>query len=117
MATLELSLRDPAGEAIPVSARGLRIGREAVNDLVLDSARVSRRHAVVVHLHGRLAIHDENSTNGTFVNNHRVCGTVGLQPGDAIGIGGHTLVVEAWPRPSAPPSSAPRRRRVLYRRG
>jgi len=117
MAPVELGLRDPDGDAIAVSAGGLRIGRGVANDLVLGGAHVSRRHAVVARVQGRLAIHDEHSTNGTFVNNHRVRGLVELQAGDVIQIGGHLLRVEARPRPSPAPTPAVPRPRPLHRRG
>jgi pSer/pThr/pTyr-binding forkhead associated (FHA) protein len=101
MAPTSLALRAPDRGVIPVSASGLRIGRDPRNDLVLNSASVSRRHATVVHVqsHGQsqLAIHDEHSTNGTFVNDRRIEGIVELRAGDSIRVGGYTLSVEDAP--------------------
>ncbi len=102
---MHVRLRVPDGGVIAVS-HGLRIGRDPTNDLVLDSSSVSRRHAVLVQIQGRMAIHDERSTNGTFVNNQRVRGTVGIEPGDAIRIGSYTLLVEAEPNPAPAPALA-----------
>lgn len=49
------------------------LGREqATNQFVVDDASVSRKHAQVRNLHGRLQIRDLGSTNGTFVNYVRV---------------------------------------------
>jgi putative serine protease PepD len=116
MATVELGLRDPAGAAISVSGRGFRIGRDPRNDLVLDLASVSRNHAVIFQTQGRLAIHDQLTTNGTFVNDRRVRGTVGLHAGDVIRIGAYILRVESLPRTRAAPAPAPRRPARAIRR-
>jgi hypothetical protein len=48
---------------------GLVIGRQSDHaDLVVPHPSVSRRHALLVSLDGRLAVSDLGSTNGTFVN-------------------------------------------------
>ena len=49
-----------------------RIGRDSTNDIVLDDKTVSRFHAEI-HRNGEIAvILDLRSSNGLFVNNHRV---------------------------------------------
>ena len=62
------------------AGRVLTIGREAGNDVVLDDALVSRRHAELdPGGPGRPAVlRDLGSFNGTFVNGHRVQGSVQL---------------------------------------
>lgn len=62
------------------------IGRDATNDLVLESAVVSRRHAVVTAGDGGFRVRDLQSTNGTAVNGQRVAESV-LRDGDIIRIG------------------------------
>ena len=45
------------------------VGRDSDCDIVLDHASVSRRHASIhVTEEGYLAIHDDNSANGTFLH-------------------------------------------------
>ena len=61
-----------SGQVIPVPARGLRIGRMADNDLVIDGVKVSRYHALVVELAQGFAINDLRSTNGILVGGQRV---------------------------------------------
>ena len=72
-----------------VRARAL-IGREAGNDLVLDSRLVSRRHAVVLTDGVLVTLEDLGSRNGTFVNGHRIHSWV-LAHRDIIEIGDYIL--------------------------
>jgi hypothetical protein len=66
--------------------REIWIGRAEDLDLVLEDARVSRKHARIVVDRGRYLIEDLGSTNGIFVNAHRVQRAV-LREGDRIQIG------------------------------
>ncbi len=50
----------------------LTIGRAPNNDIVLDNPGVSSRHAVVEPRGSTYALVDNNSTNGTFINNKRI---------------------------------------------
>lgn len=69
---------------IPPPPRGLTIGRDPVNDVVLsDDILVSRRHAQIVLENGQFVLHDRNSVNGLFVNNQRVARRV-LENDDLI---------------------------------
>ena len=57
---------------LPLTDKGLRIGRALDNDIVLNHAIVSRHHAQV-ELRGRDAwVTDLNSRNGIFVNRLRI---------------------------------------------
>src|SRR5262245_53723720 len=59
-----------------VTARGpgaaLRLGRGPDNDLVLHDDGVSRQHAIVEAVGGKLILRDLESTNGTIVNGVQV---------------------------------------------
>jgi ABC-type multidrug transport system ATPase subunit len=68
----------------------LRIGRAVDNDLTLDDIRVSRHHAEIAPSDGTFELRDLGSSNGTFVNGHRVRAER-LVSGDFIGVGGLTL--------------------------
>lgn len=83
----ELVWRSPAGEYRFPLADGATIGRGLDNAVVLDDARVSRRHAQLRTLNGRWVIADQQSTNGTFVNGMRV-GEHPLHGGDVVSLGG-----------------------------
>jgi len=60
------------------------IGRDPAVDLPVDSTRVSRRHAEIIHTpDDRYVLHDLKSTNGTSVNGQIVVDTE-LNDGDVI---------------------------------
>jgi adenylate cyclase len=64
------------------------LGRTAANTIVLDSPKVSRRHALI-HLQnvGELWLIDFGSSNGTFLNKRRIHHPIRLSDGDQITIG------------------------------
>lgn len=68
------------------------IGRTPQNDICYDNKVVSARHATLLHRSGHWYLRDENSTNGTFVNEKRVQQTE-LFVGDAVYIMGLKIVV------------------------
>lgn len=63
------------------------IGREAINDLVVNDAEVSRRHTRLVRQADGYLIEDLGSTNGTFVNGKRVTVPTLLYHGDVVDMG------------------------------
>jgi hypothetical protein len=77
---------------------GIRIGRDAGNDLTFASPSVSRDHAALTFRDGRWYVEDRGSFNGTFLNGTRVQpGTpLPLRHADRIGIGAETLLF-SWP--------------------
>jgi pSer/pThr/pTyr-binding forkhead associated (FHA) protein len=89
------------------------IGREDDCDVVLESGRVSRRHARVWCREGRLGVEDLGSLNGTFVNRQRVVGSREIVDGDRLTLADVELQVRALPadsvarlpRPSSPAES------------
>lgn len=64
------------------------LGRKPHNDIVLDNLAVSGEHCLF-DLEGLadVFIEDRKSTNGTFVNNHKVTARQQLHDGDVIAIG------------------------------
>jgi membrane fusion protein (multidrug efflux system) len=68
----------------------IRIGREADNDLVLDSDSCSRYHAEILFGRGLYKIVDLNSTNGILVDAQRVREHM-ITSGDEIELGEYTL--------------------------
>ena len=71
------------------------VGRDAKAGLVLEDARISRRHAVLTRTGGRVVVADLGSRNGTFLNGRRVEGAVQpLAPGDVLKVGDFTLVFD-----------------------
>jgi len=70
------------------------LGRTAANTIVLESPKVSRRHALI-HLQnvGELWLIDFGSSNGTFLNKRRIHHPIRLNDGDQITIGDQTLTL------------------------
>ena len=70
------------------------LGRTAANTIVLESANVSRRHALI-HLQniGELWLIDFGSSNGTFLNKRRIHHPMRLSDGDQITIGDQVFVL------------------------
>jgi pSer/pThr/pTyr-binding forkhead associated (FHA) protein len=90
------------GQEYPVSPGGLRIGRTSQNDVVLSDDKASRHHATLWAQDDQLYIRDENSTNGTWVNEERIAIPKVMQAGDRLRIGDTVFEVTT----SAEPISA-----------
>jgi len=68
--------------------RPFRIGREPGCDIVIPDDSVSREHASISASGNRFFLRDFNSSNGTFVNGHRISADpVLLSDGDSIRFG------------------------------
>jgi len=66
----------------------ITIGRSNACDIVLDTNFASKKHAVIERKKdGRFFITDNNSTNGTYVNNNLLTGTLQISVSDNIKIG------------------------------
>lgn len=70
----------------------LKIGREDGNDIIFSSKFVSSSHAVLTYKNNTWEIVDNNSTNGTFVNETRVSHQR-LNSGDVIFILGFKVII------------------------
>lgn len=73
----------------------MTIGRSPDCSVTIDNKLASRFHATIQKIRDAYFIRDEKSTNGTFLNGHRVPAEkwVKLNPGDKITIGAVTLVM------------------------
>jgi len=74
------------GRRIALDGRDVVIGRAASNDLQLDNDSVSRTHAIVSRTPHGFVLRDQESTNGSFVNDQPVRERA-LKDGDQIRIG------------------------------
>src|SRR6266566_8997623 len=82
------------------------IGRAALNTLVLESAKVSRLHAIIhSERAGAFWLVDLGSSNGTFLNKRRIHQPVRLRDCDQITIGGITFTFHQSRDPSDRPRS------------
>jgi hypothetical protein len=85
-----------AGEKLGLGGSGIRIGREsAICEIVLENPKVSRLHAEVVSIDGKVMLIDRNSSNGTYVNDEKIDRRY-LKDGDIIHFGGRNAVAVAF---------------------
>jgi len=70
------------------------IGRSNENDIVLDSTKISRFHAMVIRKPDGGRIEDLNSNNGTLVNEVMLRGDYLLHNGDRVQMGDYLLEFE-----------------------
>lgn len=85
-----------AGERLGLGGSGIRIGREStICEIVLENPKVSRLHAEVVSIDGKVLLIDRNSSNGTYVNDHKIDKRF-LKDGDIIYFGGRNAVAVAF---------------------
>lgn len=63
------------------------IGRVKGNDVILPKQNISKRHAVVRSQGARFVVEDLGSTNGTYVNGHRIAAAVEIGPDDKVYLG------------------------------
>ncbi len=82
---------DQKHHSFPVTAAGIRVGRDPGNDIVISDPRVSYRHAWIGIIDHKAVLRDLGSTNGTFLNARieSPVSEVVLSPGDTIFFGGH----------------------------
>lgn len=75
----------------PGTAYGLEavssLGRDVNNDVVVDDAFVSTRHALLTYRGRAWYVEDMGSTNGTFLNGQRIEQTTPCGYGDVIQVG------------------------------
>lgn len=83
-----------AGRRFPVTTGGLRLGRDAANEVHIDDTGVSRQHARVLLHNGAVWVQDAGSRNGLFVNGQRVPDHKQVKEGDRIVLGAHTFTIE-----------------------
>ena len=81
----------PNETIFPLSKKVINIGRDDVNDLVIDNLRVSRVHAQIREIGGNYVLFDIDSTAGTKVNNRRISQHT-LSTGDVIEIADVSLI-------------------------
>jgi serine protease Do len=84
------------GERLGLGGSGIRVGREsAMCEIVLENPKVSRLHAEVVSIDGKVLLIDRNSSNGTYVNDQKIDKRF-LKDGDIIYFGGRNAVAVAF---------------------
>ncbi|MGQ0616110.1 MAG: FHA domain-containing protein [Acidimicrobiia bacterium] len=91
----ELVVVEPVGESgrrYPLGEE-VTVGRAAGCQVTVDDTYVSQLHARVFTRDGQLLVEDLGSTNGTYLNQAKVAGTLPMQRGDRLQVGNTVLEV------------------------
>ncbi len=81
------------GAAFTLEGDQMSIGRDSTNDIVINDAEISRRHARLTFQGGKFVLEDLGSTNGTFVNGQRLAGPRVLKAGEVVSFGEQIVLV------------------------
>ena len=90
-ARLEFILGPLAGQVVELRDDVTTVGSVAGNTIVLADPAVSRKHAGIRRMDGAYEVADLGSTNGIYVNGHRMP-KKNLVAGDVIRVGNSELV-------------------------
>lgn len=94
--TRQLVVREPielSGKTWPLSGE-VSIGRAAGCQVTIDDTYASQIHARVFNRDNQWMIEDLGSTNGTWLNRHKVSGPMVIKPGDVIQIGNTVMELQ-----------------------
>jgi hypothetical protein len=86
VARLDFILGPMANQTLALSEEVTTIGSVAGNTVVLADPAVSRKHAGIRKVNGTYELADLGSTNGVYVNGHKVPKKT-LEPGDIVRVG------------------------------
>jgi pSer/pThr/pTyr-binding forkhead associated (FHA) protein len=102
---LEIRSKDHLRQ-VPLESLTITLGRALENEIVLNDALVSRRHARLDYRDDQWVLTDLNSANGTFLNRQALSPQTPqpLASGDTFQIGSFELTIQLFgpsdPRPS-----------------
>ena len=81
------------GASFTLEGDQLTIGRDSTNEITINDAEISRRHARLTFQGGKYVLEDLGSTNGTFVNGQRLAGPRVLKAGEVVSFGEQIVLV------------------------
>ncbi|MGZ9223568.1 MAG: FHA domain-containing protein, partial [Anaerolineales bacterium] len=81
------------GAAFTLEGDQITVGRDSTNEIVINDAEISRRHARLTFQGGKYVLEDLGSTNGTFVNGQRLAGPRVLKAGEVVSFGEQIVLV------------------------
>jgi pSer/pThr/pTyr-binding forkhead associated (FHA) protein len=89
------------GQIFELNTAEIFVGRDITNDIVINDAEVSRKHARLSLEGDRYKIEDLNSTNGTYIDGQRLIGPHLLAIGEIIMFGDNVgVVLDGEPAPT-----------------
>lgn len=88
---------DIDGQRYSLNAASIILGRSSEADILIDDTGVSRKHLEIRIKDGTSTAVDLGSTNGSYVDGHRVQGSAALQDGSNITMGRTQIVFRILP--------------------
>ncbi len=88
---------DIDGQRYSLNAPSIVLGRSAEADILVDDTGVSRRHLEIRTENGVTSAVDLGSTNGSYVNGHKVAGSTELTDGSTITMGRTKIIFRLLP--------------------
>ena len=83
---------------VPLGADPVTVGRDPHLDLSLSGGDISRLHLIATVVDGTVIIEDLGSTNGTFIDRHRISPRASLPVGSVLRVGDHVFRCERCSR-------------------
>lgn len=96
---LEVGSADGRVREINVNGEELLVGRGEDCDLVLHDPEISRHHCLLRTRGGETNISDLGSSNGTYINGHRLLSQMKLRTGDEVVLGPFRYIVDLGDNP------------------
>ncbi|MEZ2390924.1 FhaA domain-containing protein [bacterium RCC_150] len=90
---------DIGGQRYSLNAPSIVLGRSSEADILVDDTGVSRKHLEIQSDSGVIRAVDLGSTNGSYVNGHKVDGSVELTDGSTITMGRTKIIFRLLPTP------------------
>lgn len=91
---------DIDGQRYSLNAPSIVLGRSSEADILVDDTGVSRRHLEIRTASGVTTAVDLGSTNGSYVNGHKVAGSTELTDGSTITMGRTKIIFRLLPTQS-----------------
>ena len=88
---------DINGQRYSLNAPSVVLGRSSEADILIDDTGVSRRHLEIRSGHGTAQAIDLGSTNGSYVDGHKVVGSAELSDGATITMGRTKIIFRLLP--------------------
>ena len=88
---------DIDGQRYSLNAPSIVLGRSSEADILVEDTGVSRRHLEIRTANGVTTAVDMGSTNGSYVNGHKVSGSTELTDGSTITMGRTKIIFRLLP--------------------
>ncbi|MEE2523756.1 DUF3662 and FHA domain-containing protein [Pseudarthrobacter sp. J75] len=88
---------DIDGQRYSLNAASIVLGRSSEADIMVDDTGVSRKHLEIRTENGFSTAVDLGSTNGSYVNGHKVAGSMELTDGSTITMGRTKIIFRLLP--------------------